>query len=922
MPAVLSTVIKTNFDNAINDFGMVLEQQPNNAKAYNDRGFVRRLKGDFNKAIADFNRAVEIDLDFADAYHNRALAYYHKEDFDRSIGDFSTVIRLKPNMAEAYHYRGAVYYNQDNFEKAIANFTEAIKLDADVVNYHNRGLAYSRTGDFENAVHDFTEVIELQPNNAEHYGTRGAAYILKGDLDSGIADLTQTIKLNPNDAYAYHARGVAHRDKGDLDKAIEDYTIAIQLNPNNSKIYYDRGMAYANKNEVDDFIRDFSKVIELEPDHADAYHRRGLVYSYKGDFNNAIDDFTMVIKLNSNDAYAYCGRGMAYADKGELNEAIADYNTALELKPDFAIAYYHCGRAYSRKGETDQAIEDYTKAIELKPDDTDIYCYRGIAYLTKKDYDLAIEDFSKIIELDPEDVSTYYYLGLAYLFKGNLDDLAIENLNKAIEQNSDHADAYYYRGAAYNFKGELDLAIEDYTNAIQLTPDDSNVYNSRGAVYFRKGEVKWAVEDYTKAIELKPDYPNSYYNRAEALLHLKQWDKAKADLITAKNKGMDIVAEFRNDYKNIEAFEEKHQVKLPADIVNLIRQGFRYRYPMREKVLSPDGEPVESPEVLDLLEKFRNDCTPLGKYVKIPPYFGINTVPTEVFVVDGKTKDELIAVHSSSADILKPFLQGADIRRWQVNLEDQWLIFTYRGIKIKDYPAILKYLKKYEDLLNERKGEQEWYELQFSPNETEHFAQRKLVCPNFYNKQTFAVETQSFYCGYTCYVIPTDETWLCGLLNTLAVEWFYSQVSKQWETEELEARSDEMEQIPVPNINASQKDLVRKLVDYLIYFQQRPTTNSKDLAHVSDLAVLKYFEWIINGLVYEFYMPDVLQSADRDICKHLIAEQLPEVDEIQGDKMSVFRSLYERLHDREHPVRINLFFQDSLRPIRIIEGKW
>ena len=200
--------------------------------------------------------------------------------------------------------------------------------------------------------------------------------------------------------------------------------------------------------------------------------------------------------------------------------------------------------------------------------------------------------------------------------------------------------------------------------------------------------------------------------------------------------------------------------------------------------------------------------------------------------------------------------------------------------------------------------------------------QTKLVCPHLYNTQTFAVETDGFYCGYTCYIIPTDETWLCGLLNTRAVEWFYSQVSKQLRSGELEVRSGYMNQIPVPDVNVTQKDLVRKLVDYLIYLQRQPTTNSKNLAHARDFAVLKYFEWIINGLVYEFYMPDVLQSADRDIFKHLIAEQLPEVDEIQGDKMSVFRSLYERLHDREHPVRVNLFFQDSLRPIRIIEGKW
>ena len=403
---------------------------------------------------------------------------------------------------------------------------------------------------------------------------------------------------------------------------------------------------------------------------------------------------------------------------------------------------------------------------------------------------------------------------------------------------------------------------------------------------------------------------------------IEEWEKAKTDLITAKNKGADIVAAFRNDYKDVAAFERKHQVKLPQDIVALVRQGFRYRYPIMEKTLGSEGKPLESPEVLDLLKMFRNAGPPLGEYIKEPPYFGIETVPTEVFVVNKATRDELIAAHPSSTDILKPFLQGPDIRRWHVEPQDQWLIFTHRGIEINAYPAILKYLEKYKELLSKRGDEQEWYELQTSLEEVERFAQPKLVCPNLYDTQTFALETEGLYCGYTCYVIPTDETWLCGLLNTLPVEWFYSQVSKQLDGGKLEARGDYIKQIPVPNINATQKDLVRKLVDYLVYLQQQPTTNSKDLAHARDSVMLGYFEWILRGLIYEFYMPDLLQNANRDIFKHLIAEELPEVDEMQGDKMSAFRSLYEHLHHREHPVRVNTFFQDGLRPIRIIEDKW
>ena len=405
-------------------------------------------------------------------------------------------------------------------------------------------------------------------------------------------------------------------------------------------------------------------------------------------------------------------------------------------------------------------------------------------------------------------------------------------------------------------------------------------------------------------------------------LRRREWEKAKADLITAKSRGVVIVAAFRNDYKNIAAFERANQVKLPEDIAALVRQGFRNRYPRKGKALNADGKPFEFPEVLELRETLRHAGTPLGEYVKVQPHFGINTAPTEVFVIDGKARDKLIGEHPSSEDILKPFLHGRDIRRWHVEPPEQWLIFAYRGIEIDAYPAIWKYLEKRQESLSKRKGKGEWYELRASVKEVERYAGPKLVCPNLYNTQTFAIETEGFFCGSSCCIIPTAEKWLCGLLNTRTVEWLYSQISDQLGPGELQARSGFMKQIPVPNLSATQKDLVRKIVDYLIYLQNQPTTNSKDLAHARDFVMLKYFERIINGLVYEFYMPDVLQDGNRDLFKHLMAEQLPEVHKIRGDKMPVFRSLFEHLVHRKHPVRVNLFFQDSLRPIRIIEDKW
>ena len=423
-------------------------------------------------------------------------------------------------------------------------------------------------------------------------------------------------------------------------------------------------------------------------------------------------------------------------------------------------------------------------------------------------------------------------------------------------------------------------------------------YYNRGVVYDNKGAVDLAIADYTKVIELDPNYAVAYNNRSMCWLRLQNWQEAKSDLITAKSKGMDIIAAFRGYYKNIEAFEKRNGIQLPKDIAAMLTQRRRSRFPKTEKFLDADGKPLESSDVVNLRERLRNAGMPLAQYVKTRSYFGIRTGRDEAFVVDSATRDELIAEHPSSADILKPFLHGRGIRRWQVEEQGLWLIFAYRGIEINSYPAIQKHLEKYRDSLSKRAGKQNWYELQAALGDSKRFTQTKLVCPNLYNHKTFAVEADGFYCGHTCYLIPTEETWLCGVLNSRVVEWFYSQVSNQLTGDELQARSGYMQQIPIPDITSTQKGLIGKIVDYLVYLQKQPTTNSKDLAHARDYVMLKYFERVIDGLVYESYLSEELHQGGKHFFKPLLDEQLPQPEEIQGDKMSAFRDIFEHLYEK------------------------
>ena len=113
-------------------------------------------------------------------------------------------------------------------------------------------------------------------------------------------------------------------------------------------------------------------------------------------------------------------------------------------------------------------------------------------------------------------------------------------------------------------------AIKFYTASLRLNPKIVEDYIKRGTAYSYIGKHTKATGDYTAALKLKPNYANAYYKRGVVWLHLKEWERAEADLMTAKNKGADIVGLFHNDYKNIEDFETKNEVMVPKDIAALL----------------------------------------------------------------------------------------------------------------------------------------------------------------------------------------------------------------------------------------------------------------------------------------------------------------------------------------------------------------
>ena len=233
-----------NYSAAIKYYDEYLKRNPNNAKAYYNRGLAYANLQKYNEAISDYTTAISIDPNYADAYNNRGTVYANLQKYNEAISDYTTAISIDPNHADAYNNRGIEYYYLQKYEEAISDLTKAISIDPNYANaYNNRGLTFSDLRKYEEAISDLTKAISINPDLAQPYHNRGLAYKNLQKYEEAISDYTSAISIDPNYANAYGNRGNVFYLKGDCFNAKKDWEKAIELDPS----YESKLRPYINK---------------------------------------------------------------------------------------------------------------------------------------------------------------------------------------------------------------------------------------------------------------------------------------------------------------------------------------------------------------------------------------------------------------------------------------------------------------------------------------------------------------------------------------------------------------------------------------------------------------------------------------------------------------------------------------------------
>ena len=279
---------------------------------------------------------------------------------------------------------------------------------------------------------------------------------------------------------------------------------------------------------------------------------------------------------------------------------------------------------------------------------------------------------------------------------------------------------------------------------------------------------------------------------------------------------------------------------------------------------------ISSVEDKMLLSKIQEKSISLSEYVGGKSFRGVLTGLTEAFLINDETKERLILEDERSKDLIKPFLQGRNIRPYTTSKSSNWLILIPKGFTIKrnlpvddvnyvseamprygnmhvnnawdwfckNYPAIAKHLLPFKKKAEARTDQGDfWWELRACDYYSE-FEKPKIMYQKFQVKPCFIYDNSGVFCNDSMWIIPRKDVFLIGVLNSKIGWWLISKYCTAIQNG-YQLIWQYFGQIPI-STNESYKNEIIGLVNDVILSKE----NERDTTTL---------ESEINRLVYQLY---------------------------------------------------------------------
>ncbi|NUR62100.1 MAG: tetratricopeptide repeat protein [Catenulispora sp.] len=225
------------FDEALADYAVVIEQDPNHAEHYLERGDILRRLGRYDEALTDYTRALRLSPPFPEIYYNRADLRLTDGDVDGAMADFSYVLDLEPGFLDAYINRAGLHLELGDPDSALRDAQAGLLLDPDCAHLHAVvGQVLAERKDFADAEAAYDRALSADPTLVSALSGRAAVRYETGRPQAALDDLSRAVELDPEDPALRYNRAFLHQETGNWVEALADLELAASLAPEDEDI--------------------------------------------------------------------------------------------------------------------------------------------------------------------------------------------------------------------------------------------------------------------------------------------------------------------------------------------------------------------------------------------------------------------------------------------------------------------------------------------------------------------------------------------------------------------------------------------------------------------------------------------------------------------------------------------------------------
>lgn len=215
-------------------------------------------------------------------------------------------------------------------------------------------------------------------------------------------------------------------------------------------------------------------------------------------------------------------------------------------------------------------------------------------------------------------------------------------------------------------------------------------------------------------------------------------------------------------------------------------------------------------EDLKILNKMKYNSISLEKYTRNGMYRGITTGLNEAFIIDEKTKNNIINEDPTSAELIKPYINATDIDRYFLKKPTQlFFINTYYDLDISKYKGVYNWLLNFDEKLKKRQDKGVHHFNLRACKYYDKFEAPKIIYIHTAVNHKFYYDEEGYYINNSCYLISNADKFLSAWLNSKIFKFYKKLNFVAYGDSAGSGRAkldyNKMVNVPIPQISVIQK---------------------------------------------------------------------------------------------------------------------